>query len=128
MKKVKVIRTKIKNGKIIRDGIEEDHYINTERIVLFGKDSQFIIVDKDCCHEIYDSRMKSSIAQNQYMGSKPIPDMPYTEFMERLEEKEIDLREWIHYFGVKPRIDSNYAILKTNCKELGIDISSFPRW
>lgn len=127
--KFKVIKTKVKAGKYIHDGIEEDYFLNIERLVIFDKENRyFVIIDNDCCHEFFDSLRKPSIPHNQYMCSDVIPDMPFDEFISKLEEKDIYLPTWIHSFGIKPRIQSNYGLLIKNLKQINYDTKDFPHW
>jgi hypothetical protein len=113
--KFKTITTKFMLG---------DHESTKERLVLEGYDN-IIIVEDDCCHQIYDKG--EEIEHNQYMGSEYIPPLAYGDLMANLQEKEINLAEWVHCFGIKSRIHGNYKALQNTCREYGISID-FPKW
>jgi len=38
-----------------------------------------------------------------------------------------NLRQWVHYFGIKDRIARNYYLLKKSCKEIKAKVN-FPEW
>lgn len=37
-------------------------------------------------------------------------------------------RKWAHYWGIKPRIHSNYCELLASMKEIGADTTGMPEW
>jgi len=114
--------------------------IEGEYLILAGENG-IILTENDCCHEtvMYDDTILGRIVfgipiqkrpTENSDGSKNVYPFALGEILlvaeqlckcitHEFDDPKNDLPEWIHYFGIKGRIISNYNQLIRNCEKIG---------
>jgi hypothetical protein len=88
----------------------------------------FIITEDDLVHSIFKNEEEEIILPvgkeyDLYRGNTIT--LTIKDIKEYLED--VQLEKWVHYFGIKTRIFTNYKIFQESCEEIQADIK-FPEW
>jgi|SRR5687768_17018145 len=92
----------------------------------------YIVTENDFCHQV------RSLAENIELRIR----MPWEAEQENLPAFQVftleqirematpvtSFREWVHYWGIKARIRSNYEELLDSMREIGADPRTMPGW
>jgi hypothetical protein len=104
--------------------------------VLIEGDSGYILTNDECIHFVKKYGDAEAIKLPLHWTGKDgsFSMMPHAELPVTFDELKTaavgeigNVREWIHYWGIKTRIGANYSILKESCKDIGADID-WPDW
>src|SRR3989304_3857656 len=81
----------------------------------------FIITRDDLVHSVYGLEETAELLVNDKWQSIGFGNLML------YAEQDIVLPKWIHYWGIKTRINSNYYLLQRSCEEIGAT-ETFPEW
>lgn len=110
---------------------------SVEMMIIKGK-TGYIISESDCCHRVYSlsefeskiTLVVSSLDSGSNRSDQFYLNMKGRDVVPELKpgkSKSLDLKKFIHYFGIKPRVRRNYEILQESCKLIGAEVD-FPEW
>lgn len=125
----------------------DEHFFNKKGfcapsdICIISNDTHFIVIESDCIHTIYNNEDKIQIKLSKRTenkdGSYSIDYLPSV-YLKIIKEdllvsenttvdKISNISKFIHYFGIKSRVHSNYLILKETLKEFKFEVI-LPNW
>mgnify|MGYP001560387390 CR=1 FL=1 len=81
----------------------------------------FIVTRDDMVHSVYGLEETAELRVNDRWQSFGL------ETLMLYAEQDIVLRDWVHYWGIKQRIQSNYYLLQRSCEEIGAT-ETWPEW
>lgn len=115
---------------------ETERPSSIEVAIIFGE-TGYIITTSDCIHSLYklteDVEVPVWVEQKNPDGSSTLnlePQLYLSISLARLRRyigERIDIPKWIHYWGIKPRVERNYALLRSSIKEIEGHIE-LPNW
>jgi len=115
---------------------EADRPSSIDWAIIFGE-TGYIITTSDCLHALY--KLTESVEVPVWIERKK-PDggslmnlepelylsIPLAKLRRYIGEP-VDISKWIHYWGIKPRVERNYALLKSSIKEIEGHVE-LPEW
>lgn len=137
MEKFKLIDTA---GVLREAGVEdsEEKEYRTKEFAFIDGPRGFILTDNEAIHMVRepDGEVKLPVWVTEKVGDRKTfgIEPAGTISLDRdgllrfvRTDAEVDLKTWVHYFGIKARIQGNYASLEASCKEIGVKVD-FPDW
>lgn len=127
MYKIKEAVEKVNNGKTTVVGDEQ------ELAIISLSDETFLLIEKDGCHRVKDlpETLKVGVAEKEE-GSFAImptayiyPTVNHIVNSGAIEFYEIELPEWISYYGIKSRIKDNCSLLKETMFGYKLDVEKY---
>ena len=88
---------------------------------------ELVALDKEAVLDLYEHKKSSESGTSFSICPKMGMKISLTELEGFVGEEITDLKKWVHYFGIKQRVESNYRIFQKSCKEAGI-VLDFPKW
>lgn len=123
------------------DFLSKKGFCSISDLCLIEGEEKFILIEKDCCHTIYDNQdiitfnlreKKQTLDGSIHISMIPThhielskDDIFYSEYINISEIN--DISQFIDYFGIKSRVYDNYKILKNSLKKCLINVS-LPKW
>ena len=88
---------------------------------------ELVALDKEAVLDLYGHKKTSEGGTSFSICPKMGAKIGLAELEGSAGEEITDLKKWIHYFGIKQRVESNYRIFQKSCREAGI-VLDFPKW
>jgi len=115
---------------------ETEHRHSIDFAIIFGE-TGCIVTTSDCVHHLYqlteDIEIPVWVEQKHPDGSSSMqlePELYLSIPLAKLRRyigEPIDIPKWIHYWGIKPRVASNYALLRSSIEKIEGHIE-LPNW
>lgn len=105
-----------------------DGYECRQNIALVEGKKGFIVTESDLVHALFESeeeKVRLTITEKDSLTPHAI-EVTIKELKKYLGQ-DINLKEWIHYFGIKGRVWGNYKTFQKSCREIGAKLE-FPVW
>lgn len=106
-----------------------------------GKDGQYIISHDDVVHALYKSGEKANlIVKSGFSKMESGKSYSFAELDEMDERRlfsleellgiasEVDVWDFVDYWGIKDRIHRNYNLLLKSMREIGASTKNMPKW
>ncbi len=87
--------------------------------ILVGAE-KVIILENDCCHQVLkldESFSAWNYSEGEYETIK----------VSEIIAEETTFQKFVNYWGIKPRIQGNFNLLKKSIKEIGLELK-LPDW
>jgi hypothetical protein len=100
----------------------EEFKVGEKRYGLIKGKQQSIVCVPDCQHVVVDNDEPLTL------GDAYSADTEQTVSIGSLDTAPVDVAQWVHYFGVKPRVRGNYFELIESIRQIGLDPGAMPVW
>jgi hypothetical protein len=90
----------------------------------------YIITENDLVHAVFvseEENIKIPISKKGEFSLGYSVEVPIKYLKENFLGEDVDIKTWVHYFGIKGRVANNYSIFKKSCTEIKAKLN-FPEW
>ena len=108
--------------------------VNVGPFALIEGDKGYVLTNNECIHYVKkygDEPVKLPLHWTKGNSFEMMPraeiGISFDELRTVIVGEIEDLSKWVHYFGIKARMCTNYSLLQKSCKEIGAELD-FPEW